>query len=169
MATSSHLEQTTSDGSSVGRAQTSGKSTKTDREVATLARKIRDDTSTGDQRKTLNEWIMKLREEQTAQRAERKRIAQELKNTQRRKRRLQSRARQLTNSDLMEVLLMREADKSKEDSTAAGETEVADEEDETASRTTERPREEEKKDKSNISDDDEPHSSPGAASSMQRS
>ena len=112
---------------------------------------------------------MKLREEQTAQRAERKRIAQELKNTQRRKRRLQSRARQLTNSDLMEVLLMREADKSKEDSTAAGETEVADEEDETASRTTERPREEEKKDKSNISDDDEPHSSPGAASSMQRS
>ena len=168
MATSGHVEQTTSDGSGIGRAQTSAKSSKTDREVATLARKVRDDTSTGDQRKTLNEWILKLREEQTAQRAERKRIAQELKNTQRRKRRLQLRARQLTNSDLMEVLLMREADKTKEDSTAAGETEVADEEDETASRTTEKRREEEKKDKSNISDDDEPRSSPGGASSMQQ-
>ena len=117
----------------------------------------------------MNEWILKLREEQTAQRAERKRIAQELKNTQRRKRRLQTRARQLTNSDLMEVLLMREADKTKEDSTAGVETEVADEEDETASKTTEKLREEEKKDKGNISEDDEPRSSPGGASSMQQS
>ena len=37
-----------------------------------------------------------------------KRLAKELKNTQRRKRRLKGKARQLSNEDLLAVLLMRE-------------------------------------------------------------
>ena len=165
MATSSHLEQTTSDGSSVGRAPTSGKSTKTDREVATLARQIRSESNTGDERRTLNDWIAKLKAEQAAQRAERKRIAADLKNTVRRKRRLQSRARQLTNADLMEVLLMRDGGKLAEAAEAGENPEAADGKDDTAAAPMEEPSEKEKPGKTNSSDDEAPQSSPGAASS----
>ena len=165
MASSTHREQSAGDKSSVGTSLTSKKSAKTDREVTTLARQIREDSSTGDQRKTLNEWIIKLKEEQAAQRAERKRIAQELKNTMRRKRRLQTRARQLTNADLMEVLLMRDGDKPKEAAQAAENPEAVDGEDDTAAAPTEEPSEKEKAGKTNSSDDDAPQSSPGAASS----
>ena len=41
-------------------------------------------------------------------RDERKRLAKELKNAQRRKKRLKTKARQLSNDDLLAVLLMRE-------------------------------------------------------------
>ena len=112
---------------------------------------------------------MKLREEQAEQRAERKRVTAQLKNTQRRKRRLAKRARQLTNADLVELLLLREADADEKNKGADGEADVADEEKGTASRTTEKPCEEEEKDKDITSDDDEARSSPGAASSMQPS
>ena len=44
-------------------------------------------------------------------RQDRKRVAKELKNAQRRKRRLQAKARQLTNTDLLEVLLLRQSEK----------------------------------------------------------
>ena len=54
---------------------------------------------------------MALREELEKLRADRKRVQKDLKNAQRRKRRLKGKARQLTNTDLLEVLLMRQADK----------------------------------------------------------
>ena len=61
--------------------------------------------------KSLADSIMALREEQEKLRADRKRVQKDLKNAQRRKRRLKGRARQLTNTDLLQVLLMRQADK----------------------------------------------------------
>ena len=164
MAATTDIEQTTGD-SSIGTSPTSKKCAKTDREVATLARQIRSDSSTGDERKTLNDWIVKLKAEQAAQRAERKRIAQDLKNTLKRKRRLQTRARQLTNADLMEVLLMRDGDKPKEAAEAGENPEAADGKDDTAAAPMEEPSEKEKPGKTNSSDDDAPPTSPGAASS----
>ena len=61
--------------------------------------------------KSLADSIMALREEQEKLRADRKRVQKDLKNAQRRKRRLKGKARQLTNTDLLEVLLMRQGDK----------------------------------------------------------
>lgn len=165
MAATTHIEQTTGDNSSVGTSPTSKKCAKTDREVATLARQIRSDSSTGDERNTLNDWIVKLKAEQAAQRAERKRIAQDLKNTLRRKRRLQTRARQLTNADLMEVLLMRDGGMPKEAAEAGENPGATDGKDDTAAAPMEEPSEKEKPGKTNSSDDDAPQSSPGAASS----
>ena len=70
--------------------------------------------------------ILNLRAEQLQVRNDRKRIQKELKNAQRRKRRLKEKARQLTNHDLLEVLLMRKAEKdlpSSQESTRTGEDE----------------------------------------------
>ena len=61
--------------------------------------------------KSLADSIIGLRVEQEKLRADRKRVQKDLKNAQRRKRRLKGKARQLTNTDLLEVLLMRQADK----------------------------------------------------------
>ena len=72
--------------------------------------------------KTLADSILTLREEQLRVRADRKRIQKELKNAQRRKRRLKDKARQLTNTDLVEVLLMRQAEKGEPSSQEAGGT-----------------------------------------------
>ena len=69
---------------------------------------------------SLADEILKLREEQVKVRAERKRIQKELKNAQRRKRRLKGRARQLTNNDLLEVLLMRQSEKTEPSSQESG-------------------------------------------------
>lgn len=55
----------------------------------------------------LNEAIKALKAQQAAAKAERLRITRELRNACRRKRRLQKRARQLTDNDLLEVLQMR--------------------------------------------------------------
>jgi molecular chaperone GrpE (heat shock protein) len=57
---------------------------------------------------SLSEGITTLRHEQAKLRAERKRVAAELKNAQRRKRRLRTKARQLSNEDILAVLLMRQ-------------------------------------------------------------
>ena len=57
---------------------------------------------------SLTTAIDDLKSEQTRLKEEKKRLAKELKNTQRRKRRLKCKARQLTNEDLLAVLLMRE-------------------------------------------------------------
>ena len=48
--------------------------------------------------------------------ADRKRVQKELKNAQRKKRRLKDKARQLTNTDLLEVLLMRQSEKAEQSS-----------------------------------------------------
>ena len=165
MAATSPGEPTIGGNSSVGISPPNKKCAKTDREVATLARQIRSESNTGDERRTLNDWIAKLKAEQAAQRAERKRIAADLKNTVRRKRRLQSRARQLTNADLMEVLLMRDGGKLAEAAEAGENPEAADGKDDTAAAPMEEPSEKEKPGKTNSSDDEAPESSPGAASS----
>ena len=115
----------------------------------------------------MNEWIVKLRDEQATQRAERKRIATELKNTMRRKRRLQSRARQLTNSDLMEVLLMRDTPLTEEQEKAIAEDASEDDDGDEASGAKQPSSESKKAEKSGQHDDaDDPRSHPGAASSM---
>ena len=49
-----------------------------------------------------------MKREQQRMREERKRAATELKNAQRRKRRLKTKARQLTNEDLLAVLMLRQ-------------------------------------------------------------
>jgi len=57
---------------------------------------------------SLNSAIGDLKGEQQRLKDEKKRLAKELKNAQRRKRRLKGKARQLSNEDLLAVLLMRE-------------------------------------------------------------
>ena len=54
--------------------------------------------------------IQALRTSQSELRAQRKLVAKELKNAQKRRRRLKARARQLSNDDLLAVLLMRKDD-----------------------------------------------------------
>ena len=76
--------------------------------------------------KSLADSIMALREEQEKLRTDRKRVQKDLKNAQRRKRRLKGKARQLTNTDLLEVLLMRQADKAEPASQEAAGTEEED-------------------------------------------
>ena len=51
--------------------------------------------------------IQKLKAEQKAARARRKVVNKELKSAERRKRRLKTRARQFTNDDLLEVMMLR--------------------------------------------------------------
>ena len=55
----------------------------------------------------LLQQIQKLKAEQKAARERRKVVNKELKNAERRKRRLKTRARQLTNDDLLEVMMLR--------------------------------------------------------------
>ena len=71
---------------------------------------------------SLADSILALREEQQRVRADRKRVQKELKNAQRKKRRLKDKARQLTNTDLLEVLLMRQSEKAEQSSQEAGGT-----------------------------------------------
>lgn len=56
---------------------------------------------------TLLEHIADLKNQQAAARAERKKLAKDLRNAQRRRRRLKAKARQLSNNDLLTVLTMR--------------------------------------------------------------
>ena len=71
-------------------------------------------------KKTLADSILVLREEQLRVREDRKRVQKELKNALRRKRRLKEKARQLNNTDLVEVLLMRQAEKAEPSSQEGG-------------------------------------------------
>lgn len=52
--------------------------------------------------------IVRLKQEQERAREERKRVANQLRNAQKKRRRLKSRARQLSNDDLLAVLLLRQ-------------------------------------------------------------
>ena len=61
-----------------------------------------------------------MKAEQLHMRAERKRAAKELKNAQRRKRRLKGKARQLSNEDLLAVLLLRQEQAGNADSEEGG-------------------------------------------------
>ena len=55
----------------------------------------------------LLQQIQKLKAEQKAARERRKVVNKEIKNAERRQRRLKTRARQLTNDDLLEVVMLR--------------------------------------------------------------
>ena len=59
----------------------------------------------------LGESIARLRREQDAVRANRKRVTKELKNAQKRKQRLKKRAKQLSDTDLVSVLQLRASEK----------------------------------------------------------
>lgn len=59
--------------------------------------------------------IQKLKQDQADARKVRQKIAKDLRNAQRRKRRLKTRARMLTNDDLVAVLLMRQESGAAED------------------------------------------------------
>ena len=59
----------------------------------------------------LGDAIKRLKAEQDAVRADRKRVTKELKNAQKRKQRLKKRAKQLSNEDLVSVLQLRAAEK----------------------------------------------------------
>ena len=63
---------------------------------------------TGGNLASLTTAINGLKTDQQRLKDEKKRLAKELKNQQRRKRRLKGKARQLSNEDLLAVLLMRE-------------------------------------------------------------
>lgn len=70
----------------------------------------------------LLQGIARLKAEQAGLRSERKRVSKELKNAEKRRTRLRKRARQLSDSDLVAVLQMRESDstaRSSEGSAAA--------------------------------------------------
>ncbi len=70
--------------------------------------------------------IEKLRKEQADLRASKKRVAKELKNAEKRKKRLKCKAKQLSKDDLLAVLLMRE-ESNAAPSAPSSETAVADE------------------------------------------
>jgi hypothetical protein len=59
----------------------------------------------------LGESIERLKREQDAVRATRKRVTKELKNAQKRKQRLKKRAKQLSDTDLVSVLQLRASEK----------------------------------------------------------
>ena len=61
----------------------------------------------GPQRTSITQQIQNLKMEQAANRAARAVLQKDLKNAQRRRRRLKGRVRQLTNEDLVAVLVMR--------------------------------------------------------------
>jgi hypothetical protein len=58
---------------------------------------------------SLLDSIGRLKEQQAALRAERKKVAKDLRNAERRKNRLKRKARQLTDADLLQVMQMRTA------------------------------------------------------------
>jgi hypothetical protein len=59
----------------------------------------------------LGDAIARLKGEQDAVRADRKRVSKELKNAQKRKQRLKKRAKQLSDTDLVSVLQLRASEK----------------------------------------------------------
>ena len=96
-------------GSAAGQASGSRAGSSADRRVAAIGTQLRASAeATGDPLKSLSATIADMKTEQARLREERKRHAAELKNAQRRKRRLRSKARQLSNEDLLAVLLLRQ-------------------------------------------------------------
>jgi molecular chaperone GrpE (heat shock protein) len=64
--------------------------------------------------------ISELKAEQKRMRDEKKALSKDLKNAQRKKRRLQARARQLSNDDLLTVLLMRDSNAAESEAGSGG-------------------------------------------------
>ena len=73
---------------------------------------------------SLNDAIDDLKSEQQRLKDNKKRLAKELKNAQRRKRRLKGKARMLSNEDLLAVLLMREEGAASASTTKASSTDL---------------------------------------------
>ena len=96
-------------GSAAGSAAASSSSNVTDRRIAAIGSQLRATAAEdGGAIESLATKIAEMRAEQGRLRDVRKRQAAELKNLQRRKRRLKGKARQLSNEDLLAVLLMRQ-------------------------------------------------------------
>ena len=74
---------------------------------------------------SLGRSIDRLKEEQARLRADRKRVAKELRNASKRKTRLRKRARQLSNDDLLAVLVMRQNTEEDQATTADAAGDVA--------------------------------------------
>ena len=109
-------EGSTAAASSDARGSQSSGRAPADRRLAALGTHLRAaGSSGGGELKSLTAAIADMKAEQQRMREERKRAAKELKNAQRRKRRLKGKARQLSNEDLLAVLLLRQ-----ESATAAG-------------------------------------------------
>ena len=58
---------------------------------------------------TLTEYLQKLKTEQQAAKQERRKLATEIRNAERRKSRLKKRAKLLTDDDLLQVLMIRKS------------------------------------------------------------
>lgn len=71
--------------------------------------------SSGTPRADLLESIERLKQEQRDLKAQRKRVVKDLKNAERKRKRLRQRARQLSDTDLIEVIQMRQASASSTD------------------------------------------------------
>lgn len=67
----------------------------------------------------LSESIQKLKDQQKALRDEKVKLTKDLRNAERRKKRLRSRARQLTDEDLVQVLMFRKGQKEEQDAKKA--------------------------------------------------
>ena len=76
-------------------------------------------------RADLLESIERLKKEQKDLKAQKKRVTTDLKNAERKRKRLRLRARQLSDSDLVEVIQMRQAASSSTDPTPKSSTKVA--------------------------------------------
>ena len=72
---------------------------------------------------TLSERVKALKAEQAKARAERAALAKEIRNTERRKSRLRKRAKQLTDEDLLQVLMMRKSQREAQGLTTPAKTE----------------------------------------------
>ena len=92
--------------------------------VQTLAAQLQLPGTGRGQLASLNDAIDDLKSEQQRLKDNKKRLAKELKNAQRRKRRLKGRARQLSNEDLLAVLLMREEGGASSSATAGSSTDL---------------------------------------------
>ena len=92
--------------------------------VQTLAAQLQLPGTGRGQLASLNDAIDDLKSEQQRLKDNKKRLAKELKNAQRRKRRLKGKARMLSNEDLLAVLLMREEGAASASTTKASSTDL---------------------------------------------
>ena len=84
--------------------------------LATEAEKSTEASGSAKDAPALSKKILDLKMQQAAMLAERKRVTKDLRNLEKRRKRLKSNARRLSDDDLAEVLRMREHSKTTDDS-----------------------------------------------------
>ena len=70
---------------------------------------------------TLTEHLRRLKDQQVREKEARKKLAAEIRNAERRKSRLRKRAKQLTDEDLLQVLMFRKAARQSQENTQQSE------------------------------------------------